>query len=152
MKKIIESPKEFLNMNGEILGVSPWKLVTQKEINNFAMATGDFQWIHVNENKAKNESPFKTTIAHGYYSLSLIPKFVSEVWECKDIKIILNYGTEKVRFISPVLCNNNIRAIIKVADAIDYKGGVLLNSLITIEIMNHKKPALVANTLSLLYQ
>ena len=76
MKKIIESPKEFLNMNGEILGVSPWKLVTQKEINKFARVTGDFQWIHVNENKAKNESPFKTTIAHGYYSLSLIPKFL----------------------------------------------------------------------------
>ena len=151
MKKVIESPKEFLNMIGETLGVSPWQLVTQKEISNFAMATGDFQWIHVNE-RAKKEMPDGKTIAHGYYSLSLIPKFVSEIWECKNIKIILNYGTEKVRFISPVLCNNNIRAIIKVADAADYKGGVLLNSLITIEIMNHKKPALVANTLSLLYQ
>ena len=151
MKKVIKSPKEFLNMTGETLGVSSWQLVTQKEISNFAMATGDFQWIHVNENKAKNESPFKTTIAHGYYSLSLIPKFVSEIWECKNLKIILNYGTDKVRFISPVLCNNNIRAIINVVDAKDYKGGVLLNSLITIEIMNQKKPALVASTLSLLY-
>ena len=151
MKKIIESPKEFLNMTGETLGVSPWQLVTQKEISNFAMATGDFQWIHVDDNKAKNESPFKTTIAHGYYSLSLIPKFVSEIWECKNLKIILNYGTDKVRFISPVLCNNNIRAIINVVGAKDYKGGVLLNSLITIEIMNQKKPALVASTLSLLY-
>ena len=151
MKKIIETPKEFKKLIGKKLGHSSWKLVTQKDIKRFASATEDFQWIHVNESKAKNESPFKTTIAHGYYSLSLIPKFVDEIWECKNLRLILNYGSEKIRFISPVICNNKIRAKILVKDAKDYKGGILLLSEVEIEIMNYKKPALVAETLSLLY-
>ncbi len=151
MKKIIETPKEFKNLIGKNLGESSWKLVTQKDIKRFASATDDFQWIHVNESKAKNESPFKATIAHGYYSLSLIPKFVDEIWECKNLRLILNYGAEKIRFISPVICNSKIRAKILVKDAKDYKGGILLRSEVKIEIMKLEKPALVAETLSLLY-
>ena len=150
-KKIIESPEDFKNLIGTSLGVSKWKLVTQKEINEFASATDDFQWIHVDEQRTRKESPFKKTIAHGYYSLSLIPKFVNEIWECKNLKLILNYGTEKIRFISPVICNSNIRANILVLDAIDYKRGIMLNSKVTIEIQDSDKPALVAETLSLLY-
>ena len=91
---------------------------------------------------------FKKTIAHGYYSLSLIPKFSSEVWECKNLKLILNYGTEKVRFISPVINNSYIRAKFIVLNAKDYKGGILLTNKVTIEIKNNEKPALVAETLS----
>ena len=150
-KKIIEKPEMFKNMVGEFLGYSDWKLVTQKEINDFASATEDFQWIHVNEKKAATESPFKKTIAHGYYSLSLIPKFVDEIWECKSLKLVLNYGTDKIRFISPVICNNQIRAAISVLDAKDYKGGILLTSKINIEIKSSEKPALSAQTLSLLF-
>ena len=151
MKKTIENPKEFKNIIGSSLGTSQWKKVTQSEINNFASATEDFQWIHVKENKAKKESPFKKTIAHGYYSLSLIPKFVDEIWECKNLKLILNYGAEKIRFISPVICSSYIRANIFVKDAKDYKDGILLTSKVTIEIKNNDKPALIAETLSLLY-
>ena len=151
MKKIIETPKEFKKLIGKKLGESSWKLVTQKDIKRFASATDDFQWIHVNESKAKNESPFKATIAHGYYSLSLIPKFVDEIWECKNLRLILNYGAEKIRFISPVICNSKIRAKIFVKDAKDYKGGILLRSEVEIEIMKLEKPALFAETLSLLY-
>ncbi len=150
-KKIINNPKEFKNIIGASLGSSQWKKVTQSEINRFASATEDFQWIHVNESKTKKESPFKATIAHGYYSLSLIPKFVDEIWECKNLKLILNYGAEKIRFISPVICNNYIKANISVQDAKDYKGGILLTSKVTIEIKNKDRPALVAETLSLLY-
>ncbi len=150
-KKIIDSPKEFKNIIGESLGSTEWKLITQKEINSFAEATQDYQWIHVNKEKVLTDSPFKKTIAHGYYSLSLIPKLSSEVWECKNIKLILNYGTEKVRFISPVICDSYIRANIIVLNAIDYKEGILLTSKVTIEIKNNQKPALVAETLSLLY-
>ena len=150
-KKIIEKPEIFKKMIGEFLGYSEWKLVTQKEINNFANATEDFQWIHVDEKKAETDSPFKKTIAHGYYSLSLIPKFVNEVWGCKSLKLVLNYGTDKIRFISPVICNNQIRAAISVIDAKDYKGGILLTSKINIEIKNSEKPALSAHTLSLLF-
>ena len=149
--KVINNPKDFLGMTGILLGVSEWKIVTQKEINAFASATQDYQWIHVNEAKAKKDSPFKTTIAHGYYSLSLIPKFVSEIWKCKNLKIILNYGTEKIRFISPVKCNDSVRASIFIKDAKEYKNGILVNSQVTVEIKKNQKPALIAETLSLLY-
>ena len=150
-KIIVESPDMFKSMIGESLGYSSWKKITQKNINNFATATEDYQWIHINKKKAKNESPYKNTIAHGYYSLSLLPKFVYEVWECKKIKLILNYGTEKIRFISPVITGNYIRANISVLDAKDYKGGILLTSKINIEIKDHNKIALAAETLSMLY-
>ena len=150
-KKIIRAPSEFKDMLGQSLGNSEWKLVTQEQIDAFASATEDYQWIHIDKKKAKKESPFKKTVAHGYYSLSLIPKFVSEIWKCKNLKLILNYGTEKIRFISPVMCNDYIRANIVVLDAKDYKNGVLLTSKVTIEIKNTKKPALISETLSLLY-
>ena len=151
LKKIVESPDVFKSMIGEPLGYSSWKKVTQTDINNFAAATEDYQWIHVDKEKAKTESPYKNTIAHGYYTLSLLPKFVYEVWECKNIKLILNYGTEKIRFISPVMCNDSVRASISVLNAKDYKGGILLTSKVNIEIKNSQKPALSAETLSLLF-
>ena len=150
-KKIINSPKEFKEIIGQSLGTTAWKLVTQKEIDSFANATEDYQWIHVDKEKVIKNSPFKKTIAHGYYSLSLIPRFVNEIWECKNLKLILNYGAEKIRFISPVVCNSFIRANIVVLDAKDYKGAILLTSKVTIEIKSQKKPALFAETLSLLY-
>ena len=149
-KKIIDNHSDFKNIIGEPLGKSKWKLVSQKEINDFANATEDFQWIHTDKKKTKKHSPFKDTIAHGYYSLSLIPKFAYEVWECKNLKLILNYGSEKIRFISPVICNSYLRANISVKNAKDYKGGIMLTSEVLIEIKNKKKPALMAETLSLL--
>ena len=151
VKKVLNTPKEFLNIIGQPLGISRWKLITQKDINKFAAATEDFQWIHVNEKKTKKESPYKSTIAHGYFTLSLIPKFVNEIWQCKNLGLIINYGAEKIRFISPVICNSYIRANMFVKNAKTYKGGILLSSNTTIEIKNKKKPALIAETLSLLY-
>ena len=150
-KRIISNPNKFKDMIGEFLGYSEWKKVTQKEIDNFANATEDYQWIHLDKKRAKKESPYRETIAHGYYSLSLLPKFIYEVWECSKIKLILNYGTEKVRFISPVVCNNYIRAAIFVIDAKDYKNGLLLKCKVNIEIKDNPKLALFAETLSLLY-
>ena len=134
-----------------MLGHSEWHEVTQKEINTFADATKDYQWIHIDQEKTKKLSPFKKTIAHGYYSLSLIPKFVDEIWKCNNLKLVLNYGTEKIRFISPVVCDSFIRAAITVKEAKDFKGGILLNSSVIIEIKNSEKPALSAETLSLLF-
>ena len=150
-KKIIDTPKYFKNIIGETLGTTDWKLVTQSDIDCFASATEDYQWIHVNREKVTKDSPFKKTIAHGYYTLSLIPNFTKEIWECKNLKLILNYGSEKIRFISPVICDSYIRANIIVLDAKDYKGGILLNSKVTIEIKNQNKPALIAEILSLLH-
>ena len=151
MKKIIEYPHDFKNMIGKELGKSSWKLIDQLTIDQFAKSTGDYQWIHIDLKKAEKESPYKNTIAHGYLSLSLIPQFVYEIWECKKIKLILNYGSEKIRFISPVITGNYIRANISVLDAKDYKGGILLTSKINIEIKDHNKIALATETLSMLY-
>ena len=150
-KKIIESPLAFKSFIGKELGKSTWKLINQEMIDEFAKVTGDYQWIHVDLEKARKESPYKKTIAHGYLSLSLIPKFVNEIWECKKLKLILNYGTEKIRFISPVISGHYIRANISVLDAKDYKGGILLTSKVNIEIKNHDKIVRSAETLSMLY-
>ena len=100
----------------------------------------------------KKESPFKKTIAHGYYTLSLLPKFFNEVWECKNIGLVLNYGSDKVRFISPVLCDTQIRANISLLDAYDYKSGTMLKSKVDIEIKNSDRLAMSAETLSLLFE
>ena len=150
-KVYFNGQEDLFKSKGKKVGHSQWKKVDQNKINAFALATGDNQWIHINQKRAIQESPFKKTIAHGYYTLSLIPNFVDEIWECKKISLILNYGTEKVRFISPVVCDDSIRAIISFSDIYNYKNGVFLKSKIDIEIKNKDKLAMSANTLSLLY-
>ena len=95
-KTVLNSPYDFKSFVGKNLGKSNWKLINQKSIDDFANATEDFQWIHVDTNRTKKESPYKKTIAHGYLSLSLIPKFVEEIWECKNLKLILNYEVKKL--------------------------------------------------------
>ena len=150
-KKIIDNLLQFKSLKGTHLGYSNWTKVDQEKINNFASATKDFQWIHTDIDKVKIDSPYKTTIAHGYYTLSLLPIFFSEVWECKKIGLILNYGSEKIRFISPVLCNSEIRASISLLDAYDYKKGLMLKSKVDIEIKDSEKLAMSAVTLSLMF-
>ena len=146
----ISSPKDFKKYLGKKIGYSKWVKVTQERIDAFAAATDDYQWIHTDTIKAK-KSDLKTTIAHGYYTLSLLPKFVEEIWFCNNLKLILNYGSEKIRFISPVKCNDQIRGVITIFDAKDYKGGILLTSKVEVEIKNSNKLAMSAETLSLLY-
>ena len=150
-KMILLDVQDFKNLVGSKLGKSSWITVDQNKINEFAKATDDYQWIHTDEEKAKSQSPFKKTVAHGYYTLSLLPKFFYEVWECKNVGLVLNYGSEKIRFISPVLCNSKIRADILLLDAYDYKNGVMLKSKVDIEIKDSEKLAMSAETLSLLY-
>ncbi len=150
-KKIIKNINQFKELIGTHLGFSDWVFIDQDKINKFAQATEDFQWIHTDRNKAKINSPFKKTIAHGYLTLSLLPKFFYEVWECQDLSLILNYGSEKIRFISPVICDSHVRGSISLLDAYDYKNGVMLKSKVDIEIKNNNKLAMSAQTLSLLY-
>ena len=149
-KLILQIPEDFKHYVGKKIGPSKWVKVTQKKINDFAAATDDYQWIHTDITKA-NKSELKTTIAHGYFTLSLLPKFADELWECKKIKLTLNYGSNKVRFISPVKCNSEIRALITILEAKNFKKGILLSSKIDIEIKNNAKIAMSAETLSLLY-
>ena len=149
-KLILQLPQDFKHHIGKKIGPSKWVKVTKKKINAFAAATDDYQWIHTDITKANN-SELKTTIAHGYFTLSLLPKFVDELWECKKVKLTLNYGSDKVRFISPVECNSEIRALITILDAKSFKKGILLSSKVDIEIKNNTKLAMSAETLSLLY-
>ena len=150
-KKIIKNLYQFKSLKGTHLGYSNWTRVNQEKIDNFASATKDFQWIHTDVDRVKIDSPYKSTIAHGYYTLSLLPIFFSEVWECKNIALILNYGSEKIRFISPVLCNSEIRASISLLDAYDYKEGLMLKSKVDIEIKGFEKLAMSAIILSLIF-
>ena len=144
-KKIIDNPQEFINIVGETLGTSEWKLVTQKEINNFASATEDFQWIHVNEEKAQKELPTKSTIAHGFLSLSLSVPLAGKIWTVTGAKMMINYGLNKVRFINMVPVNSRVRMGIKIKEVnkLD-NGGTQVISEATLEIEGQDKPAYVA--------
>jgi acyl dehydratase len=137
---------------GRELGVSDWITVDQERINQFADCTGDHQWIHVDVERARRESPFGTTIAHGYLTLSLLPAMQFSVGTLPSgVKAGLNYGADKVRFINPVKAGARIRDRITLMGAEDRGNGrVLVTSRHTVEIEGEEKPALVADTLALL--
>ena len=129
---------------GNDLGTSAPFLVTQEAVNLFAEATGDHQWIHVDVERAKKESPFGGPIAHGYLTLSLIPRFLPQLSEFTGFGMGVNYGTEKVRFPSPVPVGSKLRAGAVVDDVTDIKGGVQMQVTVTFEVEGGTKPACVA--------
>lgn len=136
---------------GEELGVSDWHLVTQEEINAFADVTGDHQWIHVDEERAK-EGPFGGTIAHGYLTLSLIPYLGVSVYSLETPGAKLNYGLNKVRFPTPVLVGSRIRPVISFGEVTELPTGLQLVVKTTIEIEGSAKPACVAESVVLLLE
>ena len=116
--KILDSPQALRNLIGKELAPTDWFTVTQDRINKFAEATEDRQWIHLNESRAKNESPFGTTIAHGFLTLSLVSHFMKQAIEVRGgVRLAVNYGLNKVRFPSPVKSGAKIRARVKVEAA-----------------------------------
>lgn len=137
---------------GRELGVSDWITVDQERINQFAQCTGDHQWIHVDVERARRESPFGTTIAHGYLTLSLLPAMQDSAGAQLDgVKAALNYGADRVRFINPVKAGARIRDHITLVGAEDKGNGrVLLTTRHTVEIEGEEKPAMVADTLTML--
>jgi len=137
--------KDFLSMKGKALPESNWYKVTQQMINDFANATLDKQWIHVDENRAEKESPFKSTVAHGFMSVSMISKLLEESFSVKSIKMGLNYGLNKARFPNPVPVNSQLRMISMVKDIEEISNnGFKVTFLCTIEIKGQDKPACVA--------
>ena len=134
---------------GQELGVSNWVQLDQERISEFAHCTGDDQWIHVDVERSARESPFGSTIAHGYPTLSLVGPASLEVWiRPADIGTALNYGIDRVRFLAPVPSGARVRNRVKLI-AVDYKpdGRMLITTENTIEIEGKDKPALIANTL-----
>ena len=106
---IIHNYTEFESYLGKELGVSDWHTITQEQINEFAEATIDHQWIHIDPEKAKNESPFKATIAHGYLTLSLLPYFWHQIADVQNLKMQINYGIDNIKFGQAVLVESRVR-------------------------------------------
>ncbi|GAA2875387.1 MaoC family dehydratase [Streptosporangium fragile] len=133
---------------GEHLGHTDWREITQEQVNLFAHATGDHQWIHVDVEKAK-QGPFGGTIAHGYLSLSLLPSFMGELFKVNGLAMGVNYGLDKVRFPAPVPVGSRVRAGAELVDLKRTPTGYLANMRLTVEVEGQIKPACVAETLSL---
>ena len=147
----LNSVDELISYIGKETGKSPWVKITQEKINEFAKSTQDFQWIHVDEEKAKN-GPFGSTIAHGFLTLSLAPWMSYNTYEVKNLAHSLNYGVDKVRFISPVKAESNLRGTFKLLEVNPTKGGgYKIKNQLTIEIEGQDKPACIAETLGVIY-
>jgi acyl dehydratase len=131
----------------EEIAVSSWLEVTQARIDQFAEATGDRQWIHVDPDRAAAESPFKTTIAHGFLTLSLLSTLVRDAMQIGGLRMAINYGLNRVRFVSPVPAGERIRARISVHAVEEVAGGVQVTWLATIEREHGDKPACAAEWL-----
>ena len=135
---------------GQEWGRSDWLQVTQDRIDQFADATDDHQWIHVDAERAK-KGPFGTTIAHGFLTLSLIPGLAGSLVKVEGVRMGINYGLNKVRFPSPVRVGSRVRAVSKNVSVDDVEGGVQVVNQVTIEIEGQEKPACVAETVSRFY-
>ncbi len=146
---IINNYNEFEEQLGKDLGVSEWHTITQEQINKFADATLDHQWIHTDPEKAKTESPFKTTIAHGYLTLSLIPYLWKQVADIRNLKMEINYGIENLRFAQPVLVNDKVRLKVKLSSLINLRGVTKTTMTIELEIESQKKPAFAGDVVFL---
>jgi acyl dehydratase len=142
---------ELKQAEGEELGVSEWHEVTQKDIDAFADATGDHQWIHVDPERAK-DTPFGGTIAHGYYTLSLAPKLNDEVFKMDGFAMAINYGLNKVRFPAPVPVNSKVRMRAELAGLEEIPGGAQMVMKLTFEREGGEKPVCVAESLVRVYE
>lgn len=148
---VIKSYTEFESHLGKEIGVSSWHKITQQQINDFADATGDYQWIHVDVERAKKESPFKNTIAHGYLSLSLIYLFWKQIADIQNLKIEVNYGIEQLRFGQAVLVNSEVRCRVSLKSIIKLRDTTKATLFVQMEIKDQPKPAFTSDII-LLYQ
>jgi acyl dehydratase len=142
---------DIKSLVGDEIGVSEWYEVTQEEVNAFAKATHDEQWIHVDVERAKKESPFGGPIAHGYYTLSLVPYLMDQIWTVNGTSAALNYGLNRLRFPAPVLIGKRIRLRSRLTSADDVPGGVQVVMLLNIELEGGDKPVCVADGVFLYY-
>ncbi len=148
-----ENFESFKLMLGKELPIGNWYTITQEMINDFANATLDKQWIHIDKEKAAKESPFKKTVAHGFMSVAMISRMLEEAFVIKSVQMGLNYGLNKVRFPNPVPVNSELRmhTIIKDIEEIA-NNGIKVTFLCTIEIKGQQKPACVAEFLAALFE
>ena len=148
MTTYLETPTDLIDLVGQQVGTTEWIKVTQEQVNLFADATGDHQWIHTDPQRAA-KGPFKGTIAHGYLTLSLAPAVISEVLQIGEVTSALNYGLNKVRFPAPVRVGSQMRATVSVMSAQQKTSGVVSVFELTYEIDGEKRPACVADVIVL---
>jgi acyl dehydratase len=143
---------ELRTQVGKEIGVSAWREVTQSQIDQFAEITGDHQWIHIDQDRAKRESPYGTTIAHGFLTVALLSQLINEAVEIDgDFKLRVNYGFNRLRFTGAVPSGSRIRGRFTLQSIKDVDGGVELTWLSTVEVEGRDKPALVAEWLGRTY-
>jgi acyl dehydratase len=146
--RVINGIEELKSLAGQEAGVSDWITVTQEMINRFADLTGDPQWIHVDVERAKRETPFGGTIAHGFLTVSLLPQLSQQAVVVRgDFKMRINYGFNRLRFVSPVRAGSRIRARFTPQKVTDNE----VTWLVTVDVEGQEKPALVAEWLGRFY-
>lgn len=151
--KVFDGFDEIKSAVGKEIGASDWIEITQERINRFAEATCDEQWIHVDQERAREELPGGRTIAHGLLSLSLAPMFIRSVMGLKGLKNTLNYGADRIRYLSPVPAGSRIRGRTTIAEAEDVPpDGLRVNYRMVIEIEGGQRPACVAELIALHYR
>ena len=144
---IVKNVKELEAWIGTEFGISDWYQITQTQINQFADSTGDHQWIHLDAEKCRTDSPFKKPIAHGYLILSLVPKFFYECIQFENADLTINYGLNKVRFTHPVVVDSFVRAKFILKELKEMPGGVRLFTDSVFEIQDVEKPACLAESI-----
>lgn len=151
MPTVFDNPAKLKEAVGSNLGASEWLAIDQERINLFADATGDHQWIHVDPERAK-DGPFGACIAHGYLTLSLVNMFLPQIVEVRGIRMGVNYGTDKVRFPSPVKVGSKVRGVGELTAAEETKDGAVQATVrVTVEIEGGDRPACVVDTISRFY-
>ena len=146
---MINNFEEYESYLGKELGVSQWHTIDQEQINKFADATLDHQWIHTDPEKAKNEGPFKATIAHGYLTLSLIPYLWKQIADVRNIKMEINYGIERFKFGQAVLVDNEVQLKAKLMNISNLRGITKVTIQATLVIKDQAKPAYVGDVVFL---
>lgn len=146
----IGSFEDFEKFIGQGLGVSDYHQITQEQINKFADATLDHQWIHTNPERAKSEGAFGDTIAHGYLTLSLVPYLWEQIVQVQNLKMMVNYGIENLRFAQAVLVNNEVRLNAHLKNVVNLRGTIKAEVDVKLEIKDQRKPAFTG-TLVFLY-
>ena len=150
-KTTLASITDLANLVGKELGVGPWMLMTQDRINHFADVTEDHQWIHIDDARAKEESPYGGTIAHGFLVLSLTPYLVGQTFSVEQRTMGINYGMDRVRFTNATKVGANIRARVSLLEYNQIPRGAKFKMKVVVEIQGEEKPACIAELISLAY-
>jgi acyl dehydratase len=148
----LESPGQLRDFIGRDLGVTDWVAIPQERIDQFAAAVGDRQWIHVDVERAQRESPYGTTVAHGFLTLSLLTQFIAQTVRIRGLKMGVNYGLNRVRFPAPVCAGSRVRGRVELQSVREFEGGAEPTFIVTVECDGAEKPCCVAEWIVRYYE